>query len=131
MRCSRFEWGAVNVLDSAETEEAPAGGFGTVDEKGRVSLPKSVRGALGVQPGSSVAYVVLDHALLLVPQDDHLAAMMQRAAEALATAGITAQDLLDDLPQARAEVVAEAYSAEFLRELERLHAAQRAETTAG
>lgn len=58
---------------TATPDEAPVGGFGTIDEKRRVSLPKAARVALGIQPGSSVAYNVLDAALLLVPQDEQLA----------------------------------------------------------
>lgn len=105
-------------------EEPFTGGFGVLDEKGRISLSKPVRGALGVQPGSPVAYIVLDHALLIVPQDAHLTALLRQAAQALESAGLTTQDMLDELPAARAEVVAEAYGAAFLEELERLRAAQ-------
>src|SRR5579872_5652163 len=105
---------------SAQLEHEPAAGFGIVDDKGRISLSKPVRTALGIQPGSSVAYVVLDHALLLIPQDEHLAALMERAQQALARAGLSTQDVLDELPAAREEVVTETYSAEFLREMERL-----------
>ncbi len=113
----------------AHLDEPQTSGFGTIDEKGRMSLPKPVRSALGIEPGSSVAYVLLDSALLLIPQDTHLAELMQRGADALATAGLTTQDLLDELPTARAEVVAESYSAEFLRELEGLWAKYHAESS--
>lgn len=112
----------MKVLNSSLDQEPFAGGFATVDEKGRISLPKPVRGALGVEAGSAVAYIVLDGVLMVVPQDAHLAALMERAAQALAAAGLTAQDLLGELPAARAEVVTEAYGAEFLREMERLKA---------
>lgn len=118
--------------DTVETDGPLMGGFGTVDEKGRISLSKPVRNALGIQAGSPVALVVLDHALLLIPQDAHLAALMERAAAALSAAGLTVRDVLDELPAAREEVMREAYSAEFLKELERLHtAARRAKDTNG
>lgn len=110
-----------------QTEEPAIGGFSILDDKGRLSLPKAVRESLDVHPGSSVAYIVLDHALLLIPQDIHLAELMERAAQALARAGLTTQDLLDELPRARAAVLAEAYSAEFLREMERQWAAAHPE----
>lgn len=103
-----------------EVESALSTGFGTVDEKGRISLSKPLRQALGVQAGSSLAYVLLDGALLLIPQDEHLAALLEGATRALSARGITARDFLDDLPAARAEVMGEAYRGEFLRELERL-----------
>ena len=117
----------MKVVDHSIEHESLIGGFGTVDEKGRLSLSKPVRGALGVAAGSSVAYFVLDGALLVIPQDEHLSALMDRAQQALAAASMTAQDLLGELPAARAEVVTGAYGAEFLRELERLRAQLPAE----
>ena len=60
--------------------------------------------------------------------DIELAALMERTAVALEAAGLTVQDILDELPAARAEIMCAAYSAEFVRELEQLHqAAQLAE----
>lgn len=113
------------IEEAAETSTA---GFGTVDDKGRISLSRAVRGALGIKPGSSLAYVVLDGMLLLVPQDEHLATVMERGRQALAGAGFTAQDLMDELPAAQAEIVSEAYGVSFLEELARLHATQQAES---
>lgn len=54
------------------------------------------------------------------PKDEHLAALMKRAQQALARAGLSARDVLDELPAAREEVVTETYSAEFLREMDQL-----------
>ena len=113
------------MAKTAEPAESPTAGFSTVDDKGRVSLSKAVRKALGVEPGSSVAYIVLDSTLLLIPQDQHLAALMQAATEAMQQAGITVEDITDELPAARAEVVSEAYGAEFLEELERMYGVRR------
>lgn len=100
-------------------DSGPDAGFSVIDEKGRISLPKRLRQLLGAEPGSSIAYIALDHALLLIPQDAHLAFLQQRAHEALARGGLTVQDFLDDLPQARTTVASEAYGEEFLRDLER------------
>src|ERR1041385_2008922 len=97
----------------------PPTGFGVVDQKGRVALPKDARSALGVKPGSHVAYVVLDGALILIPQDEHLAELSRRAEAALAAAGLTVDDILARLPEARAAVMEEMYPAEFLAELRR------------
>lgn len=105
---------------STQLEDEPAAGFGTVDDKGRISLSKPVRTALGIQPGSSVAYVVLDHALLLIPQDEHLATLMERGRQALTSAGLSVRDLLDELPAAREEAITESYGADFLKEMEQL-----------
>jgi bifunctional DNA-binding transcriptional regulator/antitoxin component of YhaV-PrlF toxin-antitoxin module len=121
----REERAVTRATRDIPTNETLSGGFGVVDEKGRLSLARSVRNALGIEPGSRVAYVVLDGALLVVPQDEHLATLTQRAQQALSTAGLTAQDVLDELPAARASVVSEAYGAEFVQEIERLRLAQR------
>lgn len=111
-----------------ETTDASTAGFGVVDDKGRISLSRGVRSALGIKPGSSLAYVVLDGMLLLVPQDEHLAMLMEDANQALSNAGLTARDLLDELPAAQTEVVSETYGADFLQELARLYAAQKADS---
>ena len=98
-----------------------AGGFGVVDEKGRLSLPKAARAVSGVEPGTHVAFVGVSGALLVIPQDEHLADLMHRAQESLAASGLTVDDLMERLPAARASVVEEAYGGEFLRELARAH----------
>ena len=101
----------------------PAPSRAVLDEKGRLSLGRAMRQALAVQPGSAFAYVLLDDALLLIPQDEQLAALMARAAEALAAAGATTQDLLDDLPAARSAVMRKAYGDASMDALAREHAA--------
>jgi bifunctional DNA-binding transcriptional regulator/antitoxin component of YhaV-PrlF toxin-antitoxin module len=118
----------MTALDhQTETDESIETGFSTVDNKGRIALTKAARHKMGIQPGSSVAYITLDHALLLIPQDEYLSSLLRHAAEALSSSGLSVQDLVDALPQARDETLAEAYSAEFLREMERLWATSHAE----
>ena len=108
-------------LDKAQ--ETGVVGFGVLDDKGRLSLSKAVRQALGVQQGSSFAYILVDHTLMLIPQDEHLAELMDRAAQALERAGLTTEDLLNELPAVRDQVVTELYGKEFMDELAREHAA--------
>jgi AbrB family looped-hinge helix DNA binding protein len=110
----------MNVSDLSTDAETFAGGFSTVDEKGRVTVSKAVREALGIAPGSSVAYLALDGALLIIPQDEHLASLMERARLALVAGGVTAQSLQEGAAVARAEIAAETYGAEFMRELEQM-----------
>lgn len=55
-------------------------------------------------------------------QDDQLLALTERAAQALA-AGVTTQDLLDDLFAIRDEIMREAYGAAFMDALAREHTA--------
>lgn len=106
-------------------DRAPAGGFTVVDEKGRVSLPKPIRRALGLDAGASVAWLAVGGTVLLVPQGEHLAELFDRAQSALAAAGLSADDVLGELPAARARVVAEAYGDDLALELARARSAPR------
>jgi AbrB family looped-hinge helix DNA binding protein len=104
-----------------------AAGFAVLDDKGRVSLPKPVRTSLGLSAGSSLAYVVVNGTIMLIPQDAHLAELFDKAAQSLAAAGITVEDLLQDLERSREEVMLESYGAEFMADLERQEVALRRE----
>ncbi len=115
-----------DVAGAADSDANAGVGVSTIDEKGRIALPKSVRTALGVHAGSSLAYIVLDDAVLFIPQDAHLAQLQQQAIQALTEAGLTVQDLLDQLPQAREAVMRGAYSPEFLAKLRKLRIEQGA-----
>lgn len=91
-------------------------GFTRLDDKGRFSLPKAMRTTLGLGEGSTMAYVKVGEAIMLIPQDKHLADLTEAAAQTLERAGISVQDMLDDLPRARAEVVEEHYGKDFLNQ---------------
>lgn len=95
------------------------GGFLSVDDKGRVSLPKAVREALDIQTGSSLAYAVIDGMLVLFSQDKHLAILMDRAANVLTEAELTDQALENERLAIRGEIFRESYGDEFVDKLER------------
>ncbi len=59
---------------------------------------------------------------MIIPPDEYLARLMAEAADALDRAGITVEDLLAGLDEARNEVVAEHYGAAFMAELASLAA---------
>lgn len=109
-------------MATTHANEETIAGFAVLDGKGRLLVAKVLREALGLKPGSSVAYVLIDGILMIIPQDEQLARMTARAAATLARAGLSTQDLLDDIPAARAEVVRELYGDEFADELARAHA---------
>jgi bifunctional DNA-binding transcriptional regulator/antitoxin component of YhaV-PrlF toxin-antitoxin module len=113
---------AMRSSSQALLEQAVTG-FGVVDAKGRFSLSKQVREALGIEPGAALAYVVVDNTLLLIPQDAHVAALLEHAARVVEEAGLTAQDFLDELPAVRAQVVRKLYGEEFMNDLERHYGA--------
>lgn len=94
-------------------------GYSQLDDKGRVQIPKDVRTSLGLNAGSTVAYVRVGELVVLIPQDTHLARLAEAAMQVFERAGITVDNLLEGLEQAREEVVTEHYGANFLSELER------------
>ena len=103
-------------------------GFAVLDNKGRLTLPRAVRSALDVGRGSTVAYVVAGNTLLVVPQDPHLAALMERASSAVASAGLTAEDYLAELPAIREELLLENYDTAMVARLRDDHARARHDT---
>jgi bifunctional DNA-binding transcriptional regulator/antitoxin component of YhaV-PrlF toxin-antitoxin module len=104
-------------------QEQNVTGFGVVDAKGRFSLSKDVREALGIEPGSTLAYVVIDNTVLLIPQDAHVAALLQHAARVVEESGLAAQDFLDELSAVRAQVVRKLYGEAFMDDLDRRYGA--------
>lgn len=110
-------------------EERGTAGFAVLDNKGRLTLPRVVRSALAVESGSTVAYIVAGNTLLVVPQDAHLAGLMERASSAVASAGLTAEDYLDALPAIREDLLLEHYDTRMLSLLRDEHARVRQGTT--
>ncbi|HUY76710.1 MAG TPA: AbrB/MazE/SpoVT family DNA-binding domain-containing protein [Ktedonobacterales bacterium] len=110
----------MHSTSTPDTEQDVTAGFSVIDEKGRVTLPKSVRAALGVHTGSSLAYVVVGKNVLFIPQDERLAELQQQAIQALAEAGLSVDDLLAHLPQAREAVMRESHRPEFLAQLKQM-----------
>ena len=93
------------------------GGFAVVDEKGRFALPKPIRQELGIDAGASVAWLVVDGAVVVVPQDGHLAELFARGQRALAAAGLSVEQIEASLPEARAQAVEELYGRDLVEEL--------------
>ena len=93
------------------TAEPGTAGFAVLDDKGRISLPKPLRGALGLHAGSTLAYIGLNEMILLIPQDEQLGTLMDRAA-----ATLEAQHALE-LSRAKGAAGAIATTEAFLRSI--------------
>ena len=63
-------------------------------------------------------------------QDAELEAIMERAALALERLGITVEDIVDELPAARGDVLHEIYGSSSMREIDRRIAALKEQTPA-
>jgi bifunctional DNA-binding transcriptional regulator/antitoxin component of YhaV-PrlF toxin-antitoxin module len=94
-------------------------GYAHLDDKGRLPLGKPVRQALGLHAGSTVAYIKVGDALLLIPLDAHLAHLLEAATAAFERAGISVDEMLAELPHVREEIGTAHYGAEFWDELRR------------
>lgn len=83
------------------------------------------RQALDLLPGSVVAYALVQGAIVIIPEDPHLAEVGVRAERILAAAGLAAPDLIGELPAVRDEILRVEYGDAVLEELQRrLEAAQ-------
>lgn len=94
-------------------EAAPVTGYTQIDEKGRLTLGKPLRQALQLGAGSTLAWLNMGEAIMLVPVDAQLAGLMADAAEAYANAHLTLDHLDEELAIIREEVVTEHYGPDF------------------
>lgn len=108
-----------------DTETAATTGYTHVDDKGRVTLSKPIRQALHLDAGSTLAWITIGDAVLLVPQDAHLAELMESAVAAFERAGLSLANVDAELEAIRAQTVAEHYGAGFFEELRRSDAVEQ------
>jgi bifunctional DNA-binding transcriptional regulator/antitoxin component of YhaV-PrlF toxin-antitoxin module len=85
-------------MASTSSGDETTAGFATLDDKGRLPVPKEPREAVGLRPGSAVASVLLDGMLLVIPQDAQRALLTKQATAALASADLSTEDILARLP---------------------------------
>jgi AbrB family looped-hinge helix DNA binding protein len=80
-----------------------------IGEKGQLTVPKEYREDLGLRAGSPVAVLRIGDGLILVPQQREFERLCKRISSRLAGAGITEEELLATLPEARDRVYARLY----------------------
>jgi len=95
-------------------------GYGQMDEKGRVTLSRPVRQALHPDTGSTLAWITVGEAVLLLPQDGHLLELIDAARAAFERVGLDLEHPDTELEEVRAQVVAEHFGAGFFDELGRI-----------
>jgi bifunctional DNA-binding transcriptional regulator/antitoxin component of YhaV-PrlF toxin-antitoxin module len=81
----------------------------TMTSKGQVTLSSKTRKTLGLEKGATFLEVLVGNCVLLVPEDKVLSDIMLRAQEAIKDAGITSDDLLQEVERAKAERFAKEY----------------------
>ena len=78
-------------------------------EKGQLTIPKEYRQSLNLDAGSPIAVVQVGNALLLIPEQARLRDLCDRVAQVFSSRGMTADDVVSTLPEARERVYAELY----------------------
>lgn len=73
-------------------------------EKGQVTVPKRYRDALKLETGAPMAVLRLGAGLLLIPEQARFRQLCDRIAGVFASHGVTEDDLLASLPEARRRV---------------------------
>ena len=80
-----------------------------IGEKGQLTVPKQFRQDLGLGTGAPFAVLRLGDGLILLPEQQRFEQLCQQVSLSLTAAGLTAEDLLTTLPEARARVYARRY----------------------
>ena len=80
-----------------------------IGEKGQLTVPKQFREDLGLGNGAPFAVLRLGDGLILVPEQQRFEHLCQQISSMLTAAGVTAEDLLATLPEARNRVYARRY----------------------
>lgn len=66
-------------------------------QRGQLTLPRSLRDALHLEPGEMPRAAKVGNAIVLTPQPMDLAALRQQMRGLIKERGVTAEDLLHDL----------------------------------
>jgi AbrB family looped-hinge helix DNA binding protein len=80
-----------------------------IGEKGQLTVPKQFRQDLGLGAGSPFAVLRLGDGLILIPEQERFERLCQQVSSRLTAAGLTSEDLLATLPEARERVYARHY----------------------
>ena len=72
-----------------------------IGEKGQLTVPKQFREDLGLGSGAPFAVLRIGDGLILLPEQHRFEQLCDRVGSAIAGAGLTPEDLLATLPEAR------------------------------
>lgn len=80
-----------------------------IGEKGQLTVPKQFRQELGLGIGAPFAVLRLGDGLILLPEQQRFEQLCEQVSSRLTSAGLTSNDLLATLPEARNRVYARRY----------------------
>jgi AbrB family looped-hinge helix DNA binding protein len=80
-----------------------------IGEKGQLTVPKDFREDLGLGAGAPFAILRLGDGLILLPEQKRFEQLCHRVSSRLKAVGVSAEDLLATLPEARQRVYTRRY----------------------
>lgn len=80
-----------------------------IGEKGQLTVPKQFREDLGLGTGAPFAVLRLGDGLVLLPEQQRFERLCEQISSALSRAGVTAEEVLESLPEARKRVFERRY----------------------
>ena len=80
-----------------------------IGEKGQLTVPKQFREELGLGNGAPFAVLRLGDGLILLPEQQRFEQLCEKVSARLTGAGLTPDDLIATLPEARNRVYARLY----------------------
>jgi AbrB family looped-hinge helix DNA binding protein len=80
-----------------------------IGEKGQLTVPKQFREDLGLGTGAPFAVLRLGDGLVLLPEQQRFDHLCEKVSVALTGLGLTPEDILATLPQARQRIFARHY----------------------
>lgn len=80
-----------------------------IGEKGQLTVPKQFREDLGLGTGAPFAVLRLGDGLILIPEQERFERLCEQVSSRLTAAGLTSEELLATLPEARERIYTRHY----------------------
>jgi AbrB family looped-hinge helix DNA binding protein len=80
-----------------------------IGEKGQLTVPKQYREDLGLDAGAPFAVLRMGNGLLLIPEQRRFEQLCEQIGSALTAAGISPQQIVEELPSIREQIYQERY----------------------
>jgi AbrB family looped-hinge helix DNA binding protein len=96
-----------------------------IGEKGQLTVPKQFREDLGLGIGAPFAVLRLGDGLILLPEQQRFEDLCRQVTSSLTATGLTPNDILATLPQARIRVFARRYGKKTAAKVSRPRARAR------
>jgi AbrB family looped-hinge helix DNA binding protein len=80
-----------------------------IGEKGQLTVPKQFREDLGLGTGAPFAVLRLGDGIILLPEQRRFERLCERVSARLTAAGLTSEDILATIPEARNRVYTRRY----------------------